>query len=164
MKTKIILFIIAFLTWVVLTWSVDAQHIFVGVLIALLVTLLTKDVFPQEAEILKRPARYLWFFYYIPVFLWECLKANIDGAYRVIHPGLPIKPGIVKVRTTLKSDTALTFLANTLTLKPGTMTVDIDKEKGFLYVHWSVVESQDIEAATKLIVEKFERILRRIFE
>ena len=82
----------------------------------------------------------------------------------VIHPDLPMRPGIVKVRTNLKSDSGLTFLANTITLKPGTMTVDIDRENGFLYVHWVNVESQDIEKATKIIVEKFEKVLMRIFE
>lgn len=112
----------------------------------------------------KHASRYLWFLYYVPLFIWECVKANIDGAYRTAHPDLPIHPGIVKVKTTLKSDAALTFLANTLTLKPGTMTVDIDKEDGFLYVHWSEVKSQDVEKATELIVSKFERILKRIFE
>ncbi len=79
------------------------------------------------------------------------------------HPDLPIHPGIVKVKTTLRSEVGLTFLANSLTLKPGTMTVDIDKEKGFLYVHWADVKSQDIEKATDLIVRKFERVLMRIF-
>jgi multicomponent Na+:H+ antiporter subunit E len=82
----------------------------------------------------------------------------------VIHPSLPVHPGIVKVKTTLTSDTALTFLANSITLTPGTLTVDIDKENGFLYVHWIEVRHKDIEKATKAIVERFERILKRIFE
>lgn len=108
--------------------------------------------------------RIFWFICYVPLFLWESLKANIDGAYRVIHPDLPINPGIVKVKTMLKSDVGLTFLANSLTLKPGTMTVDIDKENGFLYIHWANVKSQDIDRATELIVRRFERVLKRIFE
>jgi len=103
------------------------------------------------------------FLYYIAVFIWECVKANLDGAYRVLHPDLPIRPGIVKVKTTLKSATGLTLLANSLTLKPGTMTVDIDQENGFLYVHWMDVKTEDLDQATELIVGKFERILKRIF-
>jgi multicomponent Na+:H+ antiporter subunit E len=118
----------------------------------------------KKVAVLKNFKRYLWFLYYIPLFIWECFKANLDGAWRVIHPDLPIRPGIVKVKAKLKSDAGLTFLANTITLKPGTMTVDIDKEGGFLYVHWVNVESQDIDKATKIIVEKFEKILMRIFE
>lgn len=105
----------------------------------------------------------IWFIYYILIFSWECLKANIDGVFRLIHPDLPINPGIVKIKTTLTSNIGLTLLANSLTLTPGTMTVDIDKEEGILYVHWIDVKSQDINKATELIAHKFERILKRIF-
>lgn len=118
----------------------------------------------KKKTILRNPGRYLWLFYYLPLFAWECIKANLDSAWRVMHPDLQIRPGIVKVKTGLKSDIGLTFLANTLTLKPGTMTVDVDKQNGFLYVHWVNVESQDVEGATRIIVEKFEKILKRIFE
>jgi multicomponent Na+:H+ antiporter subunit E len=102
--------------------------------------------------------------YYLPIFIWECIKANFDVAYRVGHPDLPINPGIVKVKTSLKSDTGLTFLANSITLTPGTLSVDVDQEEGFLYVHWIDVKDKDIEKATKLIIGRFEPILKRIFE
>lgn len=108
--------------------------------------------------------RFLWFIYYCLVFIWECLKANLDGAYRVIHPGLPMNPGIVKVKTSLRSDLALTLLANSLTLKPGTMTVDIDKDNGFLYIHWIDVKTQDVDKASELIVKRFESILKKVFK
>ena len=85
-------------------------------------------------------------------------------AYRVIHPKLPINPGIVKVKTTLKTDTALTFLANSITLTPGTLSVDIDKDNGILYIHWIDVKAKDVEGATKIIVERFEKILKKIFD
>jgi multicomponent Na+:H+ antiporter subunit E len=92
------------------------------------------------------------------------LKANIEVAYRVVHPRLPIKPGIVKVRTSLQSDIAITLLANSITLTPGTMSVDVDKDRALLYVHWIDVRSPDMESATRIIVDRFERILRKIFE
>jgi multicomponent Na+:H+ antiporter subunit E len=164
MMTRIVLFIVAFFTWIFLTWSVDLEHLIFGILIGILVSFTTGDIFEKRMPISRDINRYLWFFYYIPLFVWECIKANIDGAYRVIHPDLPINPGIVKVKTSLKSDMALTFLANSLTLQPGTMTVDIDKENGLLYIHWVDVKSQDIQAASEMIVQKFERILIRIFE
>jgi multicomponent Na+:H+ antiporter subunit E len=68
------------------------------------------------------------------------------------------------VRTNLKTDVAKTFLANSITLTPGTMTVDIDDD--ILYVHWIDVgsKSDDIEENTKQISAKFEKYLRRIFE
>ena len=164
MKTKIVLFIAAFLTWLLFTWSLDLRHLLIGAAAAILVSFMTSDIFATDAFPEKNIARYLWFLYYIPVFVWECVKANIDGMYRVLHPDLPINPGIVKVSTCIKSDIGLTFLANSITLMPGTMTVDVDQEKGFLYIHWVDVKSRDTKEATRLIVLRFERILKRIFE
>ncbi len=164
MKSKIILFIIAFIVWMLLGWPPDMQHALVGVLVAGLVAFLTGDMFTRRPHHFIHPARYLWFGYYVPLFLWECLKANIDVALIVINPKLPINPGIVKVKTTLKSDTALTFLANSITLTPGTFCVDIKPEEGILYIHCIDVQSQDLTVATKLIVSKFEKVLARIFE
>ena len=164
MSRKIVLFILGFVTWALLNWMPDWQHLLVGVFVSALVVFLTGDFFVKGTHLFAHPGRYLWFLYYIPIFAWECFKANIDVAYRVIHPNLPIHPGIVKVRTTLTSDTALTFLTNSITLTPGTLTVDIDKENGYLYIHWIEVKDKDINKATKLIVERFEKILKRIFE
>lgn len=164
MKSKIILFIIAFITWMLLSWPPDMQHALVGVFVAGLVAFLTGDMFTRRPHHFGHVGRYLWFGYYIPLFLWECLKANIDVALIVINPKLPINPGIVKVKTTLKSDTALTFLANSITLTPGTFCVDIKPEEGILYIHCIDVQSQDLTVATQLIVSKFEKVLARIFE
>jgi len=163
MKNAIILFILAFLIWIGLNWSVDPGILVAGFCVAVIVALLTKGLFKEKIKVFARPKRYFWFLCYIPVFIWECVKANLDGAWRVVHPQLPINPGIVKVKTTLKSDAGITFLANSLTLKPGTMTVDIDKENGYLYIHWVDVKTQDIQKASELIVGRFERILKRIF-
>ena len=164
MKSSLILFFLGLLVWLGLSWPPDLQHLLVGILVAGFVSFMTGDFFVKRPYVFKHASRYFWFLYYLPFFIWECIKANIDVAYRVIHPNRPINPGIVKVKTTLKSDTALTFLANSITLTPGTLSVDIDEVGGFLYVHWIDVQDKDIEGATKLIVERFEQILRRIFE
>ncbi len=70
--------------------------------------------------------RVLVFIKYLFVFIWEMIKANLHVAYIVIHPMLPIKPGIVKIKTNLTKGSALTVLANSITLTPGTMSVDIN--------------------------------------
>ena len=164
MLSRIVLFILGLISWMLLNWPLDWQHFITGVFVAFFVAFMTGDFFVKRPRLLVHISRYLWFFYYIPVFIWECIKANIDVACRVIRPGLPINPGIVKVKTSLKSDTALTFLANSITLTPGTLTVDLDSDKGILYIHWIDVRDKDIEQATRLIVERFEKILKRIFE
>jgi multicomponent Na+:H+ antiporter subunit E len=163
-KKKILLFIFALIIWVLLCWSFDWQHLGAGMLVALLVTVVTGGLFITRPHVFRSPARYGWFLCYVPVFVWECFKANIDVAFRVLHPGLPIKPGIVKVKTRLRSESGLTFLANSITLTPGTLSVDIDPEAGVLYIHWINVETTDCEKASQVIVSKFENILEKIFE
>ncbi len=164
MKSRLILFFLGLLIWLGLCWPIDWQHLAVGIFVAGFVSFMTGDLFVKRPYVFKHASRYLWFLLYLPFFIWECLKANIDVAYRVIHPNRPINPGIVKVKTSLKSDTALTFLANSITLTPGTLSVDIDEEGGFLYIHWINVKDKDVDKASKLIVQRFEPILRRIFE
>ena len=164
MKSKLVLFIVGFIVWSLLTWPLDFQHLVVGLIVAAFVAFITGDLFSRRPHHFSHITRYLWFCYYVPMFLWECLKANIDVALRVLNPKLPINPGIVKVKTTLKSDTGLTFLANSITLTPGTLCVDIDAEKGILYIHWIDVKTQDTDKATELIVSPFEKILKKIFE
>jgi multicomponent Na+:H+ antiporter subunit E len=86
-------------------------------------------------------------------------------AYRVLHPDLPIKPGTIRVKTSLKSDAGLTFLANSVTLTPGTTSVDIDRDKGLIYIHMLYIsDSYDKDSMKLKVVDKFEKILRRIFE
>jgi multicomponent Na+:H+ antiporter subunit E len=96
------------------------------------------------------------------IFIWECIKANFDVAYRVLHPAMPIKPGIVKVPLEIKSETGRAFLANSITMTPGTISVDIVEDT--LYVHWIYVSSEDPEIYTRKISGRFERYIKMIFE
>jgi multicomponent Na+:H+ antiporter subunit E len=153
-----------FFIWMLLSWPPSVKNIISGILVAAFVTFMTGDMFRGTARPFKKPSRYLWFLIYAAVFLWECLKANIDVAYRVIHPALPIRPGTFKIKTSLKSSIGLTFLANSITLTPGTTTVDIDREHGFIYVHrLNIKEGQGVPERLP-VADRFERILRKVFE
>ena len=173
MTKKIILFLLWFIVWCGLSWPVSAQDAALGVFASLFVTYMTVDIAGQsdKEKVIRKCGisgsimRIVWFLYYIAVFLWECLKANIDVAWRVICPALPIRPATIRVKTELKSDIGLTFLANSITLTPGTTTVDIDKENGYIYIHILFLKEGYPTAEMRLpVVSKFERILKRIFE
>lgn len=159
---RVVYFIITCILWLLLTWSLDIQNILAGVIVAALCTVLLGHLFFENAVKMLSLRRIFWVLYYIPVFFYHMVKANIDVAYRVLHLNIPIKPGIVKVKTTLTSDLALTFLANSITLTPGTLTVDIIGSD--LYIHWINIQTDVPEEQTRIIVEKFETILKRIFE
>lgn len=103
----------------------------------------------------------LYLIAYIPVFFWAMIKANFDVAYRVIHPRMPISPGIVVIKTDLKSDSGKLALANSITLTPGTLTMDVEGDS--MLIHWINVKSTDTDEATKIISKRFERFLKVIF-
>jgi multicomponent Na+:H+ antiporter subunit E len=166
------MFILMFLVWVMLVWPfetvdgrlmIQAADVLVGLLVALLVAFLVREVTPHEFERWMSPGRYVWLVAYWFVLAYYIVKANLDVAYRVLHPAMPICPGIVKVKTELKTDAAIAALSNSITLTPGTLTVNADGD-GNLYVHWINVRSQDPAEASEFIVKRFEWFLKRIFE
>lgn len=158
----IIHFLFGFGLWLLLTWTVYYQTLVAGVIVTVLTTLIFGNYFTGSPKKFLQPARYFWALVYIPVFVFYMIKANLDVAFRALHPQRPINPGIVKIKTTLKTDLAKTFLANSITLTPGTMTVEVDGDA--LYIHWIFVETTDIEGASKAIARPFEHLLRKIFE
>jgi len=129
--------------------------------VAALVSLFTLKMEPVLGDIRLTPKSLAYSVIYIFVFLKELVVSNIDVAGRVINPKLPIKPGIVRVKTKLNSRIAKTILANSITLTPGTLTVDIKDE--YLYIHWIEIKHDDLEGATQDIVAKFEKYLEVIF-
>lgn len=162
MKGRIVYCVIAFLIWLGVTWSIHYQSVVAGLAVVILSAVLFGGYFTSEPRKFLQPHRWVWFLAYLPVFLWYMFRANVDVAYRVLHPERPINPGIVKIRTVLKTDIGRTFLANSITLTPGTMTAEVDGE--YLYIHWIDVRSTDIDEASKIIARPFERFLTRIFE
>jgi multicomponent Na+:H+ antiporter subunit E len=97
---------------------------------------------------------------YALVFLKALVLSNLDVAFRVLHPRLPIAPGIVRVRTTLRTPLGRLLLANSITLTPGTITVEMRGED--VFVHWIKVASADPQGATEAIVSDFEKYLEVI--
>ena len=105
--------------------------------------------------------------YSVIIFGWELIKANVDVAKRALKPGpLNIHPGIVKVPVDLTSEYGISMLANSITLTPGTITMDIAEDrKGrkWFYIHWIDVAEQDPEKAGDAIKGTMEKWIRRIW-
>jgi multicomponent Na+:H+ antiporter subunit E len=156
------LFIITLIFWLLLTLDFSAANLLAGAAAALVTALLFGKYFFKKVVKFIQPARYFWFLVYLVVFIWECIKANFEVAYRVLHPAMPIKPGIVKVKLVVKSDFARTMLANSITMTPGTITVDIIGDE--IFVHWIYVRSEDPEVYSQKIAGKFEKYIKKIFE
>ena len=160
--------ILAFFVWILLTWpfvdgKVDWQVVVAGIIAAAIVAIIFHEILPKEHHIFISPVRIFWFLVYVPVFFYYVIKANFDVVYRALHPAMPIKPGIVKIKTDLKSESGITALANSITLTPGTLTVDLN-DNGELYIHWINVKSDGVEQATNIIAKRFEWFIKKIFE
>jgi multicomponent Na+:H+ antiporter subunit E len=158
----VVFFIVTFIFWLLLSFSLSPANILTGAGAALLTTLFFGRHSLQSNAKMLEPARYFWFLVYLLIFIWEVLKANFDVAYRVIHPSMPIKPGIVRVPLEVKSDIARSMLANSITMTPGTITVDIIDDE--IFVHWIYVKSEDPEDYVLEVSGRFEKYIKKIFD
>jgi len=161
-KALVVPFLILVLFWILLNGSVAADTLIVGVLAALLITLFFRRGLACISEFRFTPRAMFAAVQFIVYFFKEMIKSNFKLAAIVLNPALPINPAIVKVRTKLKSPMARLLLANSITLTPGTLTLELDGE--WLYIHWVTAESSDIEVATKSIVAGFERYLEVMYD
>lgn len=154
-------FIVGSLFWALLSWPLDLEKAVVGSVVVLIVSLMFMGSRHCFSDFRYTPAAFMHAFIYIFIFLWELIKSNLDVARRVISPSLPINPGIVEVKTKLKTKTGRFLLANSITLTPGTLTVATEGD--IFYIHWIDVESTDIQKATKDIVSNFEKHLEVMY-
>jgi len=159
-KGFIVFLIVVALTWLLLTGTLNKDELLIGGIGLALIAILFYKYSDLYRALKITPKIILYYPLYLIVFLFELMKANIDVALRVINPSLPINPGIVAVKTSLKDPLSKLILANSITLTPGTLTVDVKEDT--LFIHWIDVKGKDIESATKAISSKFEKILKEI--
>jgi multicomponent Na+:H+ antiporter subunit E len=160
-KNFIYLFIILMLIWMALTLSVNKQELFLGIVVSFILSLALHKSFQIIGFPKVTIKKVFYLCIYIIILFKEIIIANFDVAYRVIHPKMPIKPGIIIIKTELRQDLAKMILANSITLTPGTFTLDIDEDR--LLIHWINVKTDNIDEATKIIGGKFEKYLKIIF-
>ena len=159
-------FCLCFVFWLLLTWSFTAQEMIAGAVVSLAAALFASRFFIHKSP--------FWFFNpvkigaliaYLFVFFGELVKANIDVAKRCFGGCKDVNPGIVKVPVELKGDYAEAMLANSITLTPGTITLDIAEQDGktWYYIHWIDVAETDREKAGQIIKGRLEDGIRRIW-
>ncbi len=166
-KLKFVLFLILAIFWVLWNNSLKPEVLIAGFIIIIIAVLMFGKSVDIFEGIKLNPKALAFTFWYIIVFVVAMIKSNIDVISRVLNPKLPIKPGIVRIETKLKSKMARLILANSITLTPGTFVVDI--KENYLYIHWIEVccTAQNTENQNKITQEiagKFENILMKIYE
>ena len=168
--------ILCFVFWLLITGQLVAiisgapsvQVLAAGAAVSILVAMFSARFFIHESAFyLLNPKRFFTLLIYcVIIFPIELFKANLDVALRALSPKLPIKPGIVKVPVDLQSEYAQSMLANSITLTPGTITVDMAEEDGQTnyYIHWIDVKTEDPKEAGDAIKGTLESWVRRIWE
>jgi len=164
---------VCFITYLLLTtgsgkdllglWS-WAELVF-GATLSIIVGIVGRKLFVKKSFRMLNPVRWFAFLAYLFVFFYEMTKANFDVAYRVITG--KINPGIVKISPDLKTDLGITMLANSITLTPGTLSVDIDENANDLYIHWINVKEEALKKKPvdpKYICGSFPKWVRRVAE
>jgi len=167
---RLVLFVILFVFWLLLVWPVSPVDgrlfigdIVVGVLVAAFAALVMHEMIRVGFVRLVNPRSWFWLIIFAFVFSYYVIKGGLDVSYRVLHPRMPIRPGIVKIRSGLKTETGRTALANCITLTPGTLTMDVTDD-GVFYIHWLNVLSLDEEEAARHVLRRFEWFIQRVFE
>lgn len=153
-------FVVFWLIWSVLS-GFQMQDVLIGGIVSLVLSVVVSRYLSFSFDFRIIYKVFLFIVVYIPVFLYRMVLANLDMARRVLSPSIPLNPGFVKVKTKIKSKTGQLTLANSITLTPGTMSVEVDEET--IYVHWVDVQGEGKEDYSKEISGSFEDILGGIF-
>lgn len=142
----------------IMIWSVS--EFIAAIAVGVIVGFIAKNVFVKHLQFIN-PVRWLALAYFILVpFFWGVIKSNIDVAVRVITG--KINPGIVKITPNLKTDLGVTLLATSITLTPGTVSVDVDEKDNSIYVHW--IDVADKNPTSEQVAGSFEKWAKRIME
>ncbi|MDD5831960.1 MAG: Na+/H+ antiporter subunit E [Clostridiales bacterium] len=178
-KAVISTFIIGFIFWILITGQAvsilngkaSAEILAAGALVCLAAACFSARFFIHERAFHLFDPRRLGAFlvYCLIIFPVELIRANVDMAFRALSPKLRIDPGIVKIPVGLSSEYGQAMLADSITLTPGTITMDVaedteDDNKTYFYIHWIDASAEDPQAAGEAIKGGMEKYIRRIWE
>ncbi len=148
--------------WLCLNLNLNMQELILGLSVSILIAIVTGGAFTGNILRLLKPTRFIALLGYVFYFLGKMVMANIDVLFRVLHPVIPVKPGIVRVPFAMKSERARNIVANSITLTPGTLTIEMTDDA--IFVHWISLPEGDVHKATQKMVSGFTRRLEKVFE
>lgn len=146
--------IMLFGMWMILSSNIQLANIIIGLTLSIFVSFIYEKMFTHEKLELINP---YYFAIYLLILIKNLIISNIQIAIRVLSPDMKLNPMVVEVKTNLKSDWKKLLLANSITLTPGTLTLDVVDD--VLFIH--VIECKDINEKAK-ITKEFEDIIAKI--
>lgn len=166
MRKHIALNIILALIWCLLQEKLDLPEFVIGAILGYVIIYLHRTVLDDgktEQHVFSIKASVLCVaktLRYLIVFFFEVVKANIDVVKIVLSPQLNMTPGIIAYKMEVKTDAGITLLANSITLTPGTLSVDISEDRKILYIH--ALHIEDAEKLEQSIRDSLEKYTKEI--
>ncbi|MEM4486161.1 MAG: Na+/H+ antiporter subunit E [Zestosphaera sp.] len=158
-------FFLVFAVYVIFSGSTSLYDVTTGVVVALVTSVITANLTMKDPRKLLQPQRLAWLITYaFRYFFVDEVKAHVDVMKRILHPRMPINPGIVKIPYDVASDYSMLTIANSITNTPGTVVVEVDQSKKVFYVHWINTTTTEPGEARRQVSEVFERFARVIFD
>jgi len=166
MRDHIVLNIILALIWCLLQEKLNVTEFVIGSVLGYGVIYMMRTLLDDrkaERKVLGFGA-YMKFMFksvrYLLIFLKEVVVANIDVVKIVLSPKLNMTPGIIAYKMDVKTDAGITLLANSITLTPGTLSVDISEDRKTLYIH--ALHIEDAEKLEQSIRDSLEKHSKEI--
>jgi len=157
--------ILVFITYIVFSGSISTYDIIAGLITGIILGAVFSNFTVRNPSKVFNPLRWIWLIIYALYYFFIAeVKAHLDVMYRILHPKMPVNPGIVAIPYNVESDYAITSIANSITNTPGTVVVDVDTSKKIFYVHWINVKAVEPEEARKHVSMTFEKFSRRVFD
>ncbi|WP_058555979.1 Na+/H+ antiporter subunit E [Thiohalocapsa sp. ML1] len=146
------------LTWLLLVNSFTIGQALLGLLLGLVIPAFTRHFWPDPVRI----ARPWWLVFFLLKVLWDILVANVAVAALILGGRRFVQPAFVSVPLDLRTELAISILANTVSLTPGTVSAWLSPDRRTLVVHGLRVT--DAAALVHEIKTRYERPLIDIFE
>jgi multicomponent Na+:H+ antiporter subunit E len=154
--------IVMFAFWILLSGEFTFILITSGVVASLITAYLSHDIFVGKADLKTETGRVFKFIVYIPWLLWEIILANVEIAYLVLNPKPLVDPQIVRFKNDLKTDLGIVTLAHSITLTPGTVTVEANREEFVIHAIWQKSADGIIGGEMQQKVKKIEGEVMKI--
>lgn len=143
--------------WILLNNRLDAVTVAAGVVIGLVLPALTTRFWPG-APVVRRPGAWLRL---LGRLLADILVANLAVAALILRPRCRPRPAFIDYPLSVRGAVPVTVLSSIISLTPGTVTVDVDRDRRHLRIH--CLDLADEDALVKRIHERYERLLEEIF-
>jgi len=153
-----ILSLVLWLVWLLLNNTVAPGHILLGAILAFFIPLLTSGFWPEKVCI-RHP---FTLFKFVLTVLWDIMIANVIVAKLILGNKDKLQPTFLHIPLDIEQPLAISLLANTISLTPGTVSCDLSEDKKTLLVHG--LHEEDPEATINEIKQRYEQPLKKVFE